>query len=86
MNFTNKKADNFHVEWPVYKTSISKHRLGQPVHELVEDYPVQNLTYEGWDFTIPAGFKWDGADTVLFSNRLTIPALYPRLYLQRSWR
>ena len=75
MSFTNKRAPNFKVESPVYKTSVSKHRLGQPEHELLEDYLVENLAYEGWSFTIPAGFKWDGADTFLFSNRLTIPAL-----------
>ena len=75
MNFTDKRAANFEVEYPVHKTGISKHRMGQPIHELIEDYRVSNLTYNGWDFTIPAGFKWDGADTVLFSNRLTIPAL-----------
>ena len=68
-------SKSFVIEDVYNVTSHSKHRLGQPRYKLLQDYNVTNLNYEGWDFTIPAGFEWDGADTVLFSSRLLIPAL-----------
>ena len=54
---------------------VSDHRLGQPKFRLLADYEVSNLNYEGWDFTIPAGFKWNGANTILFGARFLIPSL-----------
>ena len=56
-------------------TSVSKHRLGQAISKLDKPYQVSNLNYEGWDFTIPAGFEWNGANTFILGTRLEIPAL-----------
>ena len=66
---------DFQVEPIYHKTSVPKHRMQFPPHTLLKPYDVSNLNYEGWDFTIPEGFTWNGANTPLFSAQLIIPSL-----------